>query len=719
MLNIIWGKETSPFFLNLKYLFASIVLGATVFVSYSNTFHASWHLDDLPNIVDSFYLHIDHLSAKSLLDSLYSNPHNPFELNHKMYRPVACLSFALNWYFGKDDVFGYHIVNTAIHFFSALFLFFFILKLFQTPRLTTVMPTSGLGKDCCVPEELSNKIFVTALFATLFWAVHPIQTQAVTYIVQRMASMSAMFYIMGMWGYLKGRLSKDSRRLIWYGCSFICFILSLNSKENGVMLPISLLLIEIVFFQDLSDRKTIRQLFIAALIVGSVLFILGTFLFLNKNPLSILNYQNRTFSLTERLLVQPRVLIFHLSQFFLPLPERFSIAHDFILSSSLFRPWSTVPSILLILSLIAFALYEARRFPLISFAILFFFINHIIESTLFPLEIVFEHRNYLPSMFLPLPIAFWAGRLLDKYRYQKKSGKYSLVVFLLITTAITLSVSTYIRNKVWENDILLWSDAYRKAPNNARAANILAIRLAWGDSSSHPNRYDKAIELFKKSLTMDMPSVNITADILGNIASVYSNNKKDYQQAVQFFQKAVATNPDSLKIRRDMVNTLILMGNYDEALTHTELLISRNGKNWVYHNFKGFILLWQGKYSEAFPNFQAALRLFHEQNDIPSSNILFNIGVNLSLKGDHLLSEEVLENVRKMAHEDISIYFALIENSLRAEDKIKAGKYTYQMVSRFGSDTVLKNINVVTDNRALAPISREIIEPFVKDSLAR
>lgn len=694
-----------------KYLIAFLLFTLLIGFSYSNTLDVPWLLDDRPNIVYNIFLHLEQLSLENILNTFYTNPSNPYQLSEKIYRPVACLSFALNWYFGQDDVFGYHIVNLSLHFITSISLFFFILNLFQTPRLK---------KDAFILKYSFQKTaFLTAFWATLFWSVNPIQTQAVTYIVQRMASMAAMFYIMGMLFYLKGRLKPYSRSFFWYGCCFICFVLSIGSKQNGVMLPISLLLVEILFFQDLSNKQTLKKLLVFSLITALLLLFLSMFLFLNNNPLSILNYKNRTFSVIERLLVQPRVLTFHLSQIFFPSPERFSIAHDFVLSSSIFRPWTTIPSISFIIILIAIALYEAKKQPLFSFAVLFFFINHVIESTVLPLEIVFEHRNYLPSMFLFLPLVFWFTQLLNQYHSQKKTLRFLFGICLLITIAISFSVSTYLRNNVWKDDVVLWSDAYKKAPNDARAANILAIRLAWGDRSNHPNRYDMAIELLEKSLKMNMPSISVKAEIIGNMASVYSNNKKDYKQAIQLFKKALAINPQNLKIRSDMVRTLILMGNYEESLKNIKLLISKDDKNGIYYNLKGFILLWQGKYQEAFTDFQTALRLLPLKKSLVSNGVLLNIGVTLSLKKDFELAYEVLEELIKLEPDNLYAYFALIENSVRADDEIKAKKYAAQIMSLFSVDTIVNNISVLPDNRRFAPISKKLIEPFILDVIKK
>ena len=162
-------------------------LGMLVFGAYSNTFDSSWHLDDFPTLVDNSALHLEDLSAGSIGATFYSRPGSL----GKAYRPVSCLSLALNWYFGGRQVTGYHLVNISIHLLTAFFLYLTLYNLLQSPRLAV---------------KNREQAFYVALLSAAFWALNPVQTQAVTYIVQRMASLAAMFYILGLYCYVKGRV---------------------------------------------------------------------------------------------------------------------------------------------------------------------------------------------------------------------------------------------------------------------------------------------------------------------------------------------------------------------------------------------------------------------------------------------------------------------------------------------------------------------------------
>ena len=277
-----------------RHWIAFVLLLLAVFLIYSNTFNASWHVDDYPNILSNTGLHLDKINQESVLKTFFAHPDG--RRHDSLYRPVACLTFALNWYFGKANVAGFHFVNTAIHFLTAFILYLTVLTLFKAPNLKN--------------RFHANHQFVALLAATL-WAVHPIQIQAVTYIVQRMASMAAMFYLLGIYCYLKGRMSSSPaiRGLLFAGCTVV-YILALGSKENSAMFPLALLLLEVIFFQDPSRPLTSKKLFWCA--VAGVFFVAltGTLFFMQGQIFSFLKgYASRPFTVWERLLTEPRVLV--------------------------------------------------------------------------------------------------------------------------------------------------------------------------------------------------------------------------------------------------------------------------------------------------------------------------------------------------------------------------------------------------------------------------
>ena len=169
-----------------------LLLFLIVLSAYSTNFSASWHFDDYPNIVDNPRIHINDIRFDTLKGTFFAAYDKGQYLGNRVYRSVSMFTFALNWYMGEDNVIGYHIANNIIHLLTTLFLFLTVLNLFMSPNLK--------GK-------YQGNEYVIAFLCTVLWAVNPVQTQAITYIVQRMASLAAMFYIIGIYFYLKTRMS--------------------------------------------------------------------------------------------------------------------------------------------------------------------------------------------------------------------------------------------------------------------------------------------------------------------------------------------------------------------------------------------------------------------------------------------------------------------------------------------------------------------------------
>ncbi len=256
----------------------------------------------------------------------------------------------------------------------------------------------------------------------------------------------------------------------------------------------------------------------------------------------ILNgYDERPFSLLERLMTQPRIILMYISQLFFPLPHRLSIAHDVTLSVSLFEPWTTLPALVIVIGSIALAFKNANRYPLLTFAILFYFLNHVVESSVLPLELVFEHRNYLPSMFIFLPLAAGLLTLFDRLRHH--SGfYYATAIGIIILVVVGFGLGTYTRNKAWATPQTLWLDASAKAPGSIRPLVNLGIQLAWKENPTSDN-LRHALVLFQHSLELVPSRAKEKSEILGNIASVYFHQNA-YEKAVEFYRQALSIDQD-------------------------------------------------------------------------------------------------------------------------------------------------------------------------------
>ena len=601
-------KSSSTLWIIVVFLVIS-VLGSVI---YSNTFDAPFTFDDIGQIKQNPGIRITHFSITQIIKAGFQSIKT---------RPIAAITFVLNYVFNKYDAFGYHIANTAIHILTAFFLYIF---------LSTTLKLPSIQSRYQQPDLIS-------FIASLIWLVHPIQIQSVTYIVQRMNSLAAMFFILSFWLYVKARLADQPwKKWSLLGGSGVIWILALGCKQNTAILPFFIFLYEWYFFQDLS-----RQWFKSSLkylIAAAVIFAAVAFLYLGSNPLEKLNklrdYSHGEFTLAERALTQTRVVVYYLSLIFFPHPSRLNLDYDFPLSHSLFNPITTLLSLIFIVGLIALAFYLAKRERLISFCILWFFGNLLIESSIIPLAIIFEHRNYLPSMLLCLvPVVL-------SFRYIKLEW---LRLGLLCVVIAGLSFWTYQRNQVWQNEVSLWSDVIQKSPNKARPhANL-------GDAFKKEGKLDAAIEQFMTAIRLD-PSLPEPYNNLGVILAMqgkideaidyYSKAIKikpsyaeayfnlgstlaahgQIMQAIDMLSKALQLNPDSARVHSNLGSLFIKQGNLEKALYHNKEALRLDPQLVEAHNNMGIVLMREGKLEAAISQFREALQI--DPNFKPAANSL-------------------------------------------------------------------------------------------------
>lgn len=493
------------------------------FLIYSNTTEAPFVLDDGHNIENNPNIRIESLSLKELGKAAFQSP-----LHH---RPIANISFAINHYLHQYNVKGFRFVNVLLHVLTAIFLYFFIRDTLKTPALR-----AHYGQRGWIP-----------FFAALLWLVHPVQTQSVTYVVQRMNCLGSMFFILAMWFYVCGRqqLSRKKKTSRYAGC-VLAGVMSLGSKEIAATLPFFIFLYEWYFFQQFDRAWLRRQLY--PFIVSLIFLAALTFSYMGSNPLESLlsGYQVQDFSLGQRLLTQSRVIFFYLGLILFPLPARMNIDHHFLLSTSLTEPLTTLFSIIGLIALVTIAILLARRHSLLSFCLFWFLGNQIIESSVIALEIVFEHRLYLPSMMMILMAVVLVDRLLRPV---------SLKVVLLCTMTAVFSFWTYERNRVWQNEVSLWQDSARKSPAKARPNNNLAIALVEEGELEH------AVNLFKKALRARPYNATLHKN-MGNLMMELNRT----EEAVHHYTWASRIQPTNPELHYKLGDALMQQQKYDHAI---------------------------------------------------------------------------------------------------------------------------------------------------------
>ena len=654
---------------------ACFLLMTMILLVYSNAFRSSWHLDDYDIITKNKTLQITDLEPNTLKSTFYAGLREG-----TLYRPIPMLSFALNYYFGchcdRGNTFGYHVVNTTIHILSALLLFFAISLLLRAPN---------------VPPLQSTTRYWIALLSSLLWAIHPMQTQAVVYIVQRMASMAGMFYIAGLYFYLSGRLTPlTSKKIFSFFLCGVMFLLAMGSKENAVMMPVAVLLIEIVFFDNIASfyQKNRRQrLCLTALICFAGIAI--TLFFAYPTLKSMMNYSGRPFTLSQRLLTETRVIWFYIFQILYPAPSQFSIDHDIVLSESLWMPWTTLTAVAAVMLILGWAFCNSRKKAIFSFPILFFLLNHLIESTVFPLEIIFEHRNYLPSMFLFLPISNGIVLFLDQCRQRTDQKLFFYICSTGVVILITaIGWSTYTRNADWKTEETLWRSALEKAPGNARPYQNLSIFY-----HQKKGEYDEALKLHKKALDLKDSKPDYSKMISYYNMSVIYKKMNNFELAAQFAKKAVDSGENSMMILH-YIDRLMEAEEMELAEKEIERYLEKDYLFVELLNRKTSVALRLNKYDVAYE--AAAIAIANAPSNYQSVTFwgLSNMYLNKYDVAEKYLAKGL--NKKKFS---LSLYFALITNSLRASDGEKTAHYTREMLKAFPIPTILDEIQSLSKNR--------------------
>jgi len=574
-------KSTIISFLTTESLLL-FLLAIFVLIIYSSSINGPFIFDDTFNIRDNPKIRLTELTLDGIVRAGFESPCTR--------RPVANISFALNYYFDGYEVVGYHLVNILMHITTGIFLFYFIkitLELLSAYKLKSLFENNTLpGKQnysihnstklnlLTSPHSISptsNEIQFIPFFTAFIWLVHPVQTQTVSYIVQRMNCMAAMFYILSLLLYVKARLAntKSKKQALYLGC-ILSGILSLGSKEIAATLPFFIFLYEWYFFQELSLKWLKRNSIYILCLLFSIIFI--ALFFLDGHPIkSILSaYSHRDFTLWQRVLTEFRVIIYYISLIIFPHPMRLNLLHDFPISHSFIEPTTTLFSLIAILGLIVTAIWLAKKERLLSFSMLWFLGNLIIESTVIGAEIIFEHRAYLPSMFFILIFVSLVYRFADSKR---------ITGILLCAVAITFSVWTYQRNIVWSDDIILWEDCVKKSPFKSRQHYSLGVILA------RNGNLDDAIKHYRTALNFKPDYVEAYYN-LGNALA----RKGDAEAAIYNYRKALQLDSDFFKAYYNIARVLSQQGKTGEAIHYYQKALTINSEtpqtlynlSWIY-----------------------------------------------------------------------------------------------------------------------------------------
>ena len=428
----------------------------------------------------------DHQNLKFLEESATSELRSPMArfiasgAAGPLGRPVSLLSFAIQHEDWPRNPWAFRFVNLLLHLLNGVLLF-------------------ALIKQLGVATGLRNRAAAwCALITATLWLVHPLQVSTVLYIIQRMTELSALFTLAGLLAYVHGRrhiaAGKTHRGVAWMSAGIVAGgALAVLSKENGALLVLYAMVIEFALLREL-PRPRAWHIWAVPFLYLPVLALAGYFLHVAQWITAQDGYLSigssfKDFTPAERLLTESRVLLDYLGKIFFPRPAELGLFHDdFIRSRGFLDPPLTLVAVFSIAGMLVTAFLAVKRAPVYAFGVLWFFSGHILEATIIPVELYFEHRNYLPLAGPVYAAIFYGKRLLEL-----RAPRYSRQLMIAAPTCLLalLMVITW-------NEARLWGDPYLRAlawakekPNSKRAqAHSAFIMTLTGD-------YKKAAEIYK------------------------------------------------------------------------------------------------------------------------------------------------------------------------------------------------------------------------------
>jgi tetratricopeptide (TPR) repeat protein len=555
-----------PTVLRRSLLYGMLIVFFAV-LGYSNTFHVPFIFDDIWSIVENPKLRE--------LPSYFETG----TLSNTRY--LGFLSFALNFHVHGLEVEGYHAVNLTIHIINALLVYALVLLTMRTPWL----------RDRFGRSRLTSYL---PLGAALLFVSHPLQSQAVTYIVQRFASLATLFYLLCLVLYIRSRLSERTTvRYALYALSVLSAVCAMKSKEISFTLPVVITLYELFFFQGSIKRRVLRLIPLYATMLIIPLSLIGIDKPLGEVIGDVSEATKVQTSMTrwEYLMTQFRVIMTYLRLVVVPIDQ--NLDYDYPVYRSFFDP-NVVLSFLFLAALFGAALYLLYRsrqaegtdsqspvalYRLISFGILWFFITLSVESSLIPIvDVIFEHRMYLPSVGVFIAIGTGVVIAVEKLK-ERWRGAETAVTAAFMVIILLLATVTFVRNRTWKDGITLWQDVVRKSPNNEIA------------------QYNLGVVYQEKGLTEEaIRQYLLTIGLRPNYAAAYTNLGKAYvslgmlEKATEYFTIAITLEPGHTMAHYNLGVIYLERGSFDQAKKEFETVLRLDPYFYQARQFLDYIM---------------------------------------------------------------------------------------------------------------------------------
>jgi tetratricopeptide (TPR) repeat protein len=589
-----------------------ILAGAVVVLAalavYHNCFRVPFLLDDVPTVDRNASIH--HLWPIWLA---LSPPVDSFVGG----RPVVNFSFAMNYALGRTTVWGYHAVNLGIHILAGLTLLGIVRRTLLRPALRERFGLSAVG---------------LALAVAVLWTVHPLQTETVTYISERCESLMGLFYLLTLYGFIRGTDAQGSSW--WFALSVGACLLGMASKEVMVTAPVMVLLY---------DRTLVSGSFREAWARHRHLYLglAGTWLLLGYE-MSGLHYRGAGYGLGipwwAYALIECRAVVRYLWLALWPHPLVFDYG-EFVAVRHI---GEVLPYALVLVVLVAGVLVALRRWPAIGLVGAWFFLILAPTSSVVPVggQPMAEHRLYLPLAAVVTLVVLGIDLLLRRR---------STAVFLAL--AVGLGFLATRRNEDYRTERSIWNDTVAKCPDNARAhSNLGRALLEAGQLPEAMAQCEPALQLNPHNpeahynLGFILQQMGRTQDAIGEYEQTL-RLKPDHAdahynlgvalekvgrepEAVDHYEQALRSYPDYVEAHVNLGSALLRLGKVQEAVGQYEQALRINPDYAEAHGNLGAIYQRMGKLPEAVAQYELALR---SKPDYVEAH--FNLGLALEKMG--------------------------------------------------------------------------------------
>ena len=505
-------------------------------------------------------------------------------------RPVLDLSLAINYAFGELQVAGYHVFNLLVHVLAGV-------TLYGIVRRTLLHESFG--------SRFARSSAPLALAVALLWTVHPLQTQSVTYVIQRSESMMGLFYLLTLYCVIRG--TDSFRGVWWYGAAVICCALGMGSKGVMVTAPVVVLLYDRVFLSK-SFAETLRRrwfLYLGLAASWSVLWVCGIThgVLSSSKKVATVGFSFKGITPLEYALTQFSVLVEYLKLSLWPYP----LCLDYAWPVERTAEGVVLPAILVV-ALLAGTVWALFRKPWLGFLGAWFFLILAPTSSFIPIkDPLLEHRMYLSlAAVIVLAVVGASAVLALVCRYLSWTGlrRGSVGAVIVLMLASSLGYGTVKRNGDYRTVVLMWQDVIARRPDNARAyENLGTVLMVEG-------RTDEAVEAYRGAVRLRPDAASVRCNL-----GVALTQQGRLDEATEIFRQALKGDPNcadahnglgSIFSRRGMLDQAV--GQYREALRIAPRLADG-------HYNLGLALAKQGKLVEAAQAFRDTIALAPQDAD--------------------------------------------------------------------------------------------------------